>query len=422
MPVDATEAATKDAIDAAPRLGLSTGALYPTPTEDAPEIAARHGLFDLEIMLQTRSEYEPPFIRLLGRRCRDAGCRVHAVHVWQQYHPLFASYPRRVADARELFERAIAGAAELGARVVVWHGACRDELPGPNAPERALAVIADLGRACAAAGLTLGIENVSWCMLRSVRDVGALAARLPELRAGGAAVGFVFDPFQAVESEANPFMLLAAMGDAVVDVHLSDRSERDAGARHLPPGEGDLMWPALLRAISGAYRGPWMLEGIVGADVARLDAARAFLEPMLAAIAHDEQDPCAAAPPPGVLEGIRLFNEGDFFEAHEAIEPEWHAERRPIRRLYQGILQIGVGFLHARRGNHAGALLLLTDGIEKTADFTPACLGIDTARLVRESQDCLDQLRALGPERLAEFDQASVPRVWFVEEGVGREA
>jgi uncharacterized protein len=413
MPVDSAEAWTSAA--PAPRLGLSSGALYPTPTEDAPEIAARHGLFDLEIMLQTRSEYEPSFIRLLGRRCRDAGCRVHAVHVWQQYHPLFAAYARRAADGRDLFDRAIAGAAELGAAVVVWHGASRDELPGPNAAERALPVVAGLGQACAAAGLTLGIENVSWCMLRSVREVGALAARLPELRAAGAAVGFVFDPFQAVEAEANPFMLLAAMGDAIVDVHLSDRREGNAGARHLPPGEGDLMWPALLRAISGAYRGPMMLEGIVGADLSRLDAARAYLEPILAVIARDERDPCAGAPPPGVLEGIRLFNEGEFFEAHEAIEPEWHAERRPIRRLYQGILQIGVGFLHARRGNHAGALLLLTDGIEKTSDFIPSCLGIDTARLVRESQNCLDQLRALGPERVADFDQSAVPRVWFVE-------
>jgi sugar phosphate isomerase/epimerase/predicted metal-dependent hydrolase len=419
MPVEMTDRQTTAADDGGPRLGLSTGALYPTPTEDAPEIAARHGLFDLEILLQTRSEYEPPFIRLLGRRCRDAGSRVHAVHVWQQHHPLFASYPRRVADARDLFDQAIAGAAELGARVVVWHGACRDDLPGPNAPERALAVIAERGRACAAAGLTLGLENVSWCMLRSVRDVTAMAARLPELRAGGAAVGFVFDPFQAVEADANPFMTLAAMGNAVVDAHLSDRRASDA-ARHLPPGEGDLAWPALLRAISGAYRGPLMLEGVVGADVARLDAARALLEPMLAAIARDDQNPCAAAPPPGLREGIRLFNAGEFYEAHEAIEPEWHAERRPIRRLYQGILQIGVGFLHARRGNHAGALLLLADGIEKSADFTPACLGIDVARLVRESQACLDHLRALGPARLAEFDQTSVPRVWFVDEAARR--
>ena len=38
------------------RLGLSTGALYPTPTEDVPDEAARAGLFDLEIMLQTPGE------------------------------------------------------------------------------------------------------------------------------------------------------------------------------------------------------------------------------------------------------------------------------------------------------------------------------------------------------------------------------
>ena len=80
-----------------------------------------------------------------------------------------------------------------------------------------------------------------------------------------------------------------------------------------------------------------------------------------------------AAPPARVLEGIRLFNDGEYYECHEVIEHEWHAETRPIRRLYQGILQIGVGFLHIKRGNHTGALLLLNDGIEKTSEFTPAC-------------------------------------------------
>src|SRR3712207_7515461 len=58
---------------------------------------------------------------------------------------------------------------------------------------------------------------------------------------------------------------------------------------------------------------------------------------------------------------------------------EWHAERRPIRRLYQGILQIGVGFHHARGGNHKGALLLLTDGIEKASGFVPSCQEIGRA-------------------------------------------
>jgi hypothetical protein len=56
-------------------------------------------------------------------------------------------------------------------------------------------------------------------------------------------------------------------------------------------------------------------------------------------------------------------------------------------------------------------VLLLTDGIEKTSRFLPSCLGIDTARLVTESQACLDQIIALGPDHLESFDWTMVPRV-----------
>jgi hypothetical protein len=77
-------------------------------------------------------------------------------------------------------------------------------------------------------------------------------------------------------------------------------------------------------------------------------------------------------------------------------------------------LQIGVGLLHAQRGNHTGALLLLADGIDKTSEFAPVCLGIDTGRLAAESQAALDRLRELGPERLAEFDFTMAPQVQFV--------
>jgi len=410
-------------VDAGPlRLGLSTGALYPVPTEAVPALAAKRGLVDLEVMLQTAGEYAPAFARDLAARCGDHGCRVHAVHVWQEFHPLLSPYARRAEEAIALFDLAVEGAATLGARVVVWHGPKRSEVAAPGGWERFLAVADERSRACAAAGLALGVENVSWCALATTREVAAFAARLEELdpeRTGR--IGFVFDPFQAAEAGQNPFMTLAAMGDRVLDVHLSDIDEADPAGRHLPPGEGDLPWPALLRAIGGAYRGPLMLEGVVGELVARLDKSRALLEPILAEVAAEAADPCLGAPPAGVLEGIRLFNAGEFYACHEAIEHEWHAERRPVRRLYQGILQIGVGFLHALRGNYRGALLLLADGIAKTAEFAPACRGIEAGRLAVEAQACLDRLRDLGPERLAEFDQASIPRV-HLSPGVGEPA
>jgi sugar phosphate isomerase/epimerase/predicted metal-dependent hydrolase len=380
-------------------------------------LAAEAGLFDLEIMLQTPGEYGAGFIRDLASRCRGVGCRVHAIHLWQELHPIFSPYARRTREGRTLFARAIDGANELGATVIVWHGPKRDEMRSPAAQPHFLDAVADRGEACAAAGVRLAMENVSWCALATVRDVLGFAASIKEIDPRAERIGFAFDPFQAAEADANPFMLLAAMENRVFDVHLSDRRDDAPEERHLPPGEGDLPWPALLRAISGAYSGPLMLEGVFGDDPARIEGTRRLLDPMLREVLDLSSTPCDARPPAGLLEGIRLFNEGEFYACHEAIEHEWHAETRPIRRLYQGILQIGVGYLHALRGNHAGALLLLADGIEKTAEFAPTCLGIETGRLAAESQGALERLRSLGPERLSEFDFSTVPRIGFVAGG-----
>lgn len=408
----------KSGMDPGPlRLGLSTGALYPTPTEDVPAIAARLGFYDLEIMLQTAGEYEPEFISDLRSRCDAHGVSVHSVHVWNEFHPVLNAYRRRADEGRAMFSRAIAAAAMLDAKVVVWHGPRRPEGDSPEGREALVRACAEFGRACASVGMALAIENVSWCALPTTRSVNAFAARLAEVDPDGH-VGFVFDPFQAAEARQNPFMMLAAMGGRVRGVHLSDHRESDPEARHLPPGEGDLPWAALIRAIAHVYRGPLMIEGIVGAAPARLETARDLLEPCLASAQAAHLDPCDGDPPPGLRDGIVAFNRQEFYDAHETIEHEWHAEPGAIRRLYQGILQIGVGFLHARRGNHAGAVLLLEDGIEKTAGFTPRCLGIETGKLVADAQRCLDTLRSLGPARLEEFDFDAIPLIQFSTAGL----
>jgi sugar phosphate isomerase/epimerase len=391
-------------------LGLSSGALYPLPTEDVPAVATRHGFDQIELMLQTPGEYQATFASLLSQRCRDAGCRVHSVHLWHDAHRLFSPYPRRTQESIDLFDRGIEVAATLGAPVLVWHGADRREVGTEAGWQRFIEAVAERGAACAAAGRRLTIENVSWCALASVRDVVAATTALDQIDPERT-IGFTFDAFQAAEAGANPFMLLSAMGDRIANVHLSDLRQATPDARHLPPGEGDLPWPAILRAVSTRYRGPLMLEGVVDGDLERLDRSRLALEPALSSILSEDGDTCAGMPPPGVLEGIRLFNDREFYACHEVIEHEWHAEPRPIRRLYQGILQIGVGFHHALSGNYRGALALLSDGIEKTSDFVPFCLGIETDLLVSQAGACLDRLTELGPHRLSEWDDSTIPRI-----------
>ena len=120
---------------------------------------------------------------------------------------------------------------------------------------------------------------------------------------------------------------------------------------------------------------------------------------------------CGNAPPPGLLAGVDLFNHREFFACHEVLEDLWRAEVDPVRVLYQGILQIGVGFHHLGRGNWVGAVRQLEKGISRVARFAPDCLGVDTDRLAGEASACLDLLRALGPDGLDRFDWTLVPTV-----------
>ncbi|HXA27411.1 MAG TPA: DUF309 domain-containing protein [Candidatus Angelobacter sp.] len=120
-------------------------------------------------------------------------------------------------------------------------------------------------------------------------------------------------------------------------------------------------------------------------------------------------------PSPLLLEGIRLFNAAQWFEAHEVLEEAWIAERGPLRLLYQGILQVGVGLHHARNGNRRGALSLLDRGMHRLAPFEPERLGVDVARLVRDAAAARRALAA--PDGLAAFDWSHPPRVHMVAEG-----
>jgi uncharacterized protein len=122
-------------------------------------------------------------------------------------------------------------------------------------------------------------------------------------------------------------------------------------------------------------------------------------------------DACDEGPPAQLLEGIRQFNRGEYFEQHETLELLWRAEPREVRRLYQGILQIGVAFHHLRRLNHHGTVYMLTRGPAYLAPFAPACQGVDVARLLADAAAALAEVERLGPSGLADFDWRLAPQV-----------
>ena len=120
---------------------------------------------------------------------------------------------------------------------------------------------------------------------------------------------------------------------------------------------------------------------------------------------------CDDPPPDALLHGIDQFNRQEFFEQHETLEGIWIHEPDAVRYLYQGILQVGVGFYHWRRGNWKGAVAKLGHGLAKLESYRPACMTIDVERLVRETEALRMELEARGPGDLAPFPPARLPRV-----------
>jgi predicted metal-dependent hydrolase len=118
-------------------------------------------------------------------------------------------------------------------------------------------------------------------------------------------------------------------------------------------------------------------------------------------------------PPAQLLRGIEQFNAGEFFEQHETLELLWRDTAAPVRHLYHGILQVGVGFHHWRGRNFHGASVLLEEGVERLRPFAPICQTVDVAALIADATSAREKLIALGPERMSEFDLANAPRVRF---------
>lgn len=120
---------------------------------------------------------------------------------------------------------------------------------------------------------------------------------------------------------------------------------------------------------------------------------------------------CTEPPPEALLQGIAQFNRGEYFDQHETLELLWRRERREVRRLYQGILQIGVAFHHLRRHNHHGTVYMLTRGARYLEPYAPHCQQVDVARLLRDAAAALAEVERLGPDRLGQFDWSLAPRV-----------
>ncbi len=91
-------------------------------------------------------------------------------------------------------------------------------------------------------------------------------------------------------------------------------------------------------------------------------------------------------------EGFDLFNEGKFFECHEAWEELWKRSDGDAKLFYQGIIQAAVAILHAQRGNLTGAASLYGKASEKLDQLPSEHMGI----ALEELRDGLKEFFAIA--------------------------
>jgi predicted metal-dependent hydrolase len=95
--------------------------------------------------------------------------------------------------------------------------------------------------------------------------------------------------------------------------------------------------------------------------------------------------------------GVAAYDRGDFFEAHELLEPAWMGTAEPAERdLLQGLIKLAAAYVHGVRGNPLGIARNLTGARDRLADAldspAAAAAGIDVAALVAAIDDRLARL------------------------------
>ena len=124
-------------------------------------------------------------------------------------------------------------------------------------------------------------------------------------------------------------------------------------------------------------------------------------------------DDCDGPLHPKAIEGLRMFNSGRYFEAHEELEAAWKNEPGQVRELYQGILEAGVTYLHIKRGNYAGAVKVYARSMRWLRQWPEICRGVEVGRLRNDLTAAIDEAKRLGEKGISEFNlELLKPVIW----------
>jgi uncharacterized protein len=96
------------------------------------------------------------------------------------------------------------------------------------------------------------------------------------------------------------------------------------------------------------------------------------------------------------LRGIDLFNNAEFFAAHEILEDIWRAAPPEQKKFFQGLTQVAVAFHHYSTGNRVGMRSVLERARKNLTGYDDNFGGIQLDSLLQSLdswRDALDKNR-----------------------------
>ena len=111
-----------------------------------------------------------------------------------------------------------------------------------------------------------------------------------------------------------------------------------------------------------------------------------------------------------ISEGIRLFNNLDFFEAHVFFENLWINAERKDKLFLQGLIQISVGCFHTISKKRNGAINQFEKGTKKLLNYQPFYNGVNVEKFLIGIEPIKTFLKSNTDERNCEI---SFPKIEF---------
>ena len=90
--------------------------------------------------------------------------------------------------------------------------------------------------------------------------------------------------------------------------------------------------------------------------------------------------------------GVALFNEREFWHAHEAWEEIWLQATGEEKVFLQGLIQLAAAYHHVQRGTFRGGVRLFDAAFRKLEPFADGYFGIDRAEAVRVARGAREKI------------------------------